>query len=402
MRGRNLFLLAFTFIILAVLFTGSSQAEIAKPRLNLMKKDIMLQVDGYFAIGHSSNYEEVFGYLDLKHNGNPYKDARVMLGNMVIPQKSPGHYSFQDLNIPINNKPVELKIAYSSGYSMRKNVITINGIVVGTCIKITRPDSTHFLPFVSDTYKVSWSGINGKTLFYINNLTDNSTTIFKSENVIGTSIAINSALFTEGSLYKFYLQGRKGLRISGPATSNSSFYFEKQSTIRSTCKRLTGISLQKNKPVIKKKATKFYKKPTTVYKKPKPITIKKSSHVSNLQMKVVDLACSLKTPSLLPSNNKVRLRASVFVLESGGKKLAGRNVTFLFTMKNERNSVIRSESVTLRIKQFPTPTIAEVHIPIEDVIANHPIHVKVELDPGDKFLDKNRSNNTKSKTFWLK
>ena len=238
MRERNIVLLICTFFISAVLFPALVQAEITKSDMNILKRDIKLDVDGYFAIGHSLNQEEVFGYLNLKHNGNPYRDARVKLGNIVIPQKSPGHYSFQDMNIPINNKPAELKITYSSHYLGKKNVITIKGIVVGTCIMITRPDSGMFLPFVSDKYKVSWSGVNGKMLFYINNLT-NGTTIFSINNIMATSVSVNSSSFTEGDTYKFYVHGRKDLRISGPATAKSKFYFEKQSSIRSDCKRLT-------------------------------------------------------------------------------------------------------------------------------------------------------------------
>jgi len=283
---------------------------------------------------------------------------------------------------------------------MKKILLTVSMLVLfisftfGQSISVTSPKAGEYTQ--NENIRIAWktSGIIGVVNIKLCRI-DNSIIVFLKKNFPVTGPAFNYPLsgVNPGNYY---------VRIEHAALTARSPEFKVVRPANDPPQTPELSLIPDNKPVIKKKVTKFYKKPTTVYKKPKPITIKKSSHLPDLHMKVVDLACSLKTPSLLPGNNKVRLRASVFVLESGGKKLAGKNVTFLFTMKNERNGVIRSQLVALRIKQFPTPTIAEVHIPIEDVIANHPIHVKVELDPGDKFLDKDRSNNTKSKTFWLK
>ena len=283
---------------------------------------------------------------------------------------------------------------------MKKILLTVSILVLvisftfGQSISVTSPKAGEYTQ--NENIRIAWKAIG---IIGVVNIklcrSDNSLIIFLKKNFPITGPAFNYPLsgVNPGNYY---------VRIEHAALTARSPEFK---VIRpaNDPPQTPELSLTPdNKPVIKKKVTKFYKKPTTFYKKPKPITVKKSTHAANLQIKVVDLACSLKVPTLLPGNNKVKLRAGVFVLESGGKKLTGKLVTFLFTMKNERNSVIRSKSVTLRIQKFPTPTIGEVHIPIEDLIAKHPIHVKVELDPGDKFMDKDRSNNTKSKTFWLK
>lgn len=230
---KLIILSTFFFLILLMIGPGVLSGDTIgqKPEINYLDKK--LKVTGSLTIGQIG--PKILGNVNLTYKGEPFNGAEVTLGSVTVPQSGgPGNYRLDDLNIPINNQNLIIRIRYPSMRSGKDHIITIPGIDFGPILRIIKPDSSTFNPFKSKFYEVSWSENYEEMFVNINNVSDGGAT-YMNGNISTKSVLVKSSLFQNRKAYKFYASGKKQLQMTGPVAPGSDFYFQKVGVVRATC-----------------------------------------------------------------------------------------------------------------------------------------------------------------------